>query len=73
MTTPPTPSGTTRAIRRCRLDERRSVQDVDGELAAPQVPIIPGHKMIEQIDAVGAGGEGLSLGERVGVPWLGWI
>jgi propanol-preferring alcohol dehydrogenase len=44
---------------------------VDGELAAPEVPIIPGHEIIGRIDAVGSGVEGLRVGERVGIPWLG--
>jgi propanol-preferring alcohol dehydrogenase len=35
------------------------------------VPIIPGHEIVGRIDAVGAGVEGLKVGERVGIPWLG--
>jgi propanol-preferring alcohol dehydrogenase len=44
---------------------------VDGELPNPQVPIIPGHEIVGRIDRLGAGVEGLQLGERVGIPWLG--
>ena len=44
---------------------------VDGELPEPKVPIIPGHEIVGRIDAVGAGVQGLSMGERVGIPWLG--
>jgi propanol-preferring alcohol dehydrogenase len=51
----------------CRTD----LHVVDGELAAPQVPIIPGHEIVGRVDAVGAGVEGLRVGERVGIPWLG--
>jgi propanol-preferring alcohol dehydrogenase len=51
----------------CRTD----LHVVDGELPDPKVPIIPGHEIVGRIDAIGAGVEGLSLGERVGVPWLG--
>jgi propanol-preferring alcohol dehydrogenase len=51
----------------CRTD----LHVVDGELPEPQVPIIPGHEIVGRIDALGAGVEGLALGERVGVPWLG--
>ncbi|QCB42618.1 zinc-binding alcohol dehydrogenase family protein [Sphingomonas sp. PAMC26645] len=51
----------------CRTD----LHVVDGELAAPQVPIIPGHEIVGRIDAIGSGVEGLRVGERVGVPWLG--
>jgi len=44
---------------------------VDGELPHPQAPIIPGHEIVGRIDAVGPNVEGLSIGERVGIPWLG--
>ena len=51
----------------CRTD----LHVVDGELPNPVLPIIPGHEIVGRIDAIGAGVEGLSIGERVGVPWLG--
>jgi len=51
----------------CRTD----LHVVDGELAQPQVPIIPGHEIVGRIDAIGAGVQGLKIGERVGIPWLG--
>ena len=51
----------------CRTD----LHVVDGELADPKVPITPGHEIVGRIDAMGAGVEGLSMGERVGIPWLG--
>ncbi|MBW4091105.1 MAG: zinc-dependent alcohol dehydrogenase family protein [Proteobacteria bacterium] len=51
----------------CRTD----LHVVDGELAHPQVPIIPGHEIVGRIDAVGAGVADLHPGQRVGVPWLG--
>jgi alcohol dehydrogenase, propanol-preferring len=51
----------------CRTD----LHVVDGELPAPRVPIIPGHEIVGRIDAVGPDVEGLTLGERVGIPWLG--
>ena len=54
----------------CRTD----LHVVDGELPHPQVPIIPGHEIVGRIDAIGTGVDalnGLSLGQRVGIPWLG--
>ena len=51
----------------CRTD----LQVVDGELPDPKLPIIPGHEIVGRIDAIGTGVEGLLIGERVGVPWLG--
>jgi propanol-preferring alcohol dehydrogenase len=51
----------------CRTD----LHVVDGELPDPRVPIIPGHEIVGRIDALGPGTAGLTLGERVGIPWLG--
>ena len=51
----------------CRTD----LHVLDGELPNPKYPIIPGHEIVGRIDSVGAGVEGLGLGERVGIPWLG--
>ncbi len=51
----------------CRTD----LHVVDGELPDPHLPIIPGHEIVGRIDALGAGVEGLRVGERVGIPWLG--
>jgi propanol-preferring alcohol dehydrogenase len=51
----------------CRTD----LHVFDGELPDPRTPIIPGHEIVGRVDAIGAGVEGLHMGERVGVPWLG--
>jgi propanol-preferring alcohol dehydrogenase len=51
----------------CRTD----LHVVDGELPNPQLPIIPGHEIVGRIDAIGDGVEKLTLGQRVGIPWLG--
>ena len=51
----------------CRTD----LHVVDGELPDPALPIIPGHEIVGRIDAIGDGVEGLRVGERVGIPWLG--
>jgi propanol-preferring alcohol dehydrogenase len=51
----------------CRTD----LHVVDGELPDPKVPIIPGHEIVGRIDLLGTGVEGLNIGERVGIPWLG--
>jgi propanol-preferring alcohol dehydrogenase len=50
----------------CRTD----LHVVDGELPDPRVPIIPGHEIVGRIDALGSGIAGLTIGERVGIPWL---
>ena len=55
----------------CRTD----LHVLDGELPDPKSPVIPGHEIVGRIEAVGPGvadlGLGLTLGERVGIPWLG--
>jgi len=51
----------------CRTD----LHVLDGELPDTNSPIIPGHEIVGRIDALGTGVEGLRLGERVGIPWLG--
>jgi propanol-preferring alcohol dehydrogenase len=51
----------------CRTD----LHVVDGELADPKLPIIPGHEIVGYVDAMGPGVEHFSIGDRVGVPWLG--
>ncbi len=51
----------------CRTD----LHVVDGELPDPHLPIIPGHEIVGRIDAIGTGVEGLRMGDRVGIAWLG--
>lgn len=52
----------------CRTD----LHVADGELPQARYPIVPGHEVVGRIVALGAGTTGFSLGERIGVPWLGW-
>jgi len=52
----------------CRTD----LHVIDSELPHLKLPIIPGHEIVGRIDVIGPGVEGLRLGERVGVPWLGY-
>lgn len=51
----------------CRTD----LHVVDGDLAQPKLPLVPGHEIVGRVDALGAGVTGLTVGQRVGVPWLG--
>jgi propanol-preferring alcohol dehydrogenase len=51
----------------CRTD----LHVVDGELPHPKLPIIPGHEIVGRIDAIGPDVQGLEIGMRVGIPWLG--
>jgi propanol-preferring alcohol dehydrogenase len=52
----------------CRTD----VHIVDGELLDPTLPLVPGHQIVGVVEAVGDGVEDVAIGDRVGVPWLGW-
>jgi propanol-preferring alcohol dehydrogenase len=51
----------------CRTD----LHVVDGDLTRPKLPLVPGHEIVGTVQALGAGVEELSLGQRVGIPWLG--
>src|SRR6266478_8828116 len=52
----------------CRTD----LHVVDGELPDPKLPLIPGHQIVGRVEQIGTGVEGFSIGDRVGIPWLGW-
>ncbi len=52
----------------CRTD----LHIVDGELSEPKLPLVPGHQIVGTVTGVGEHAERFDLGERVGVPWLGW-
>lgn len=52
----------------CRTD----LHVIDGELPNPDLPIIPGHEIVGRVEACGADVDGFSIGQRIGIPWLGW-
>lgn len=43
---------------------------VEGEIHPPSLPVTPGHQVVGIVDELGEGVENISLGQRVGVPWL---
>jgi propanol-preferring alcohol dehydrogenase len=51
----------------CRTD----LHVIDGELPQIRYPIVPGHEIVGIVDAVGPGPGALTIGQRVGIPWLG--
>lgn len=57
-----------RACGVCRTD----LHIVDGELTEAALPLIPGHEIVGTVAALGPGVADLAIGERVGVPWLGF-
>jgi propanol-preferring alcohol dehydrogenase len=49
----------------CRTD----LHVVDGELAEPKLPLVPGHEIIGSVAACGQDVDRFAVGDRVGVPW----
>jgi alcohol dehydrogenase, propanol-preferring len=52
----------------CRTD----LHVVDGELPKPKLPVIPGHEIVGRVASCGTNIRNFSIGERIGIPWLGW-
>ena len=52
----------------CRTD----LHIVDGELPEPKLPLVPGHEIVGRVESIGGGVEDFRVGDRVGIPWLGW-
>src|SRR5258708_15363020 len=52
----------------CRTD----LHIVDGELPEPKLPLIPGHEIVGRVEKIGHAVKTFRVGDRVGIPWLGW-
>ncbi len=52
----------------CRTD----LHVVDADLTEAKLPLIPGHEIVGTVAALGNAVERFAVGDRVGVPWLGW-
>ena len=52
----------------CRTD----LHLVDGELPDPKLPLVPGHEIVGRVAEIGRDVQGFQVGDRVGIPWLGW-
>jgi len=52
----------------CRTD----LHVVDGELTEPKLPVIPGHEIVGTVAEKAVGVAHFRVGDRVGIPWLGW-
>jgi propanol-preferring alcohol dehydrogenase len=52
----------------CRTD----LHVIDGELSQSKLSLIPGHEIVGEVAALGEGVTRFEVGDRVGVPWLGW-
>jgi len=53
----------------CRTD----LHIIDGELTEPKLPLVPGHMIVGRVAGSGEGATRFAEGDRVGVPWLGWV
>ena len=58
-------------VRACAVC-RTELHVVDGELTQPKLPLIPGHEIVGTVEEKGEGVERFNIGDRVGIPWLGW-
>lgn len=52
----------------CRTD----LHIVDNELPNPKLPLILGHQIVGRVEKFGESVKGFTIGDRVGIPWLGW-
>ena len=53
----------------CRTD----LHVVDGQLPDPKLPLIPGHQIVGYVEEIGEEvNSKFKVGDRVGIPWLGW-
>jgi propanol-preferring alcohol dehydrogenase len=52
----------------CRTD----LHVVDADLTGGKLPLTPGHEIIATVAALGPDTDRFAIGDRVGVPWLGW-
>jgi propanol-preferring alcohol dehydrogenase len=59
------------AVRACAVC-RTDLHVVDGELPDPKLPLVPGHEIIGTVVEKGESADRFAIGDRVGVPWLGW-
>ena len=52
----------------CRTD----LHIIDGELPHPKSALVPGHEIVGVVVDKGSRVDRFAIGDRVGVPWLGW-
>jgi alcohol dehydrogenase, propanol-preferring len=59
------------AVRACAVC-RTDLHVVDGELADPKLPLVPGHEIVGIVVEKDQAADRFAVGDRVGIPWLGW-
>jgi propanol-preferring alcohol dehydrogenase len=53
----------------CRTD----LHIVSGELRDPKLPLVIGHMVVGRVQSLGEGAQRFAPGQRIGVPWLGYV
>ncbi len=53
----------------CRTD----LHIVSGELREPKLPLVIGHMIVGHVEGAGERADRFTPGERIGVPWLGYV
>jgi propanol-preferring alcohol dehydrogenase len=53
----------------CRTD----LHITSGELTKPKLPLVIGHQVVGRVERTGPNVDRFSVGQRVGVPWLGYV
>jgi alcohol dehydrogenase, propanol-preferring len=72
----PTPQPGSKEVRvrvRCCGVCHTDLHIVEGDLALPKVPVVPGHQIVGVVEALGADVRSLKEGDRVGIPWLYFV
>jgi propanol-preferring alcohol dehydrogenase len=46
------------------------LDEIEGRMPPPRLPVIPGHQVVGRVESVGAGAEMFRIGDRVGVAWI---
>ncbi len=59
------------AVKACAVC-RTDLHVVDGELPDPKLPLVLGHEIVGAVVEKGREVDRFAIGDRVGVPWLGW-
>jgi propanol-preferring alcohol dehydrogenase len=53
----------------CRTD----LHILNGELTEPKLPLVLGHQVVGRVEQAGSAEDRFAVGQRVGVPWLGFV
>jgi propanol-preferring alcohol dehydrogenase len=48
------------------------LDEIEGRLPPPRLPVVLGHQAVGRVEALGPGAAGLREGDRVGIAWIGW-